>query len=275
MRHFAVSFLACILAACCLTSCKWEKIPPYFDPVAAVRRIVSTYGQHADPAEIEPLLDDLQQHDSETGTLWRGIMDYWTQADMDMPYSKKELPDSLPDDDTLCITVLGYQLNADGSMQAELIGRLKTALACAKQYPNAVVLCTGGGTAVSDRNATEAGRMAEWLTEHGLRSDRLLIEDRSRTTAENARFSYQLIRTQQPQIRSVALVTSRYHIPWGALMFESEFRLCAAEDIQPVLHVDACCAFEMERIGFDDDMNRSCQTAGMQYLIAEHAAEQK
>ena len=81
-------------------------------------------------AAIEELLDRLSAADPRLGTLWRGIMDYWTQADMDMPYSKKELPDTLPDDDTLCITVLGYQLNADGSMQAELIGRLKTALAC-------------------------------------------------------------------------------------------------------------------------------------------------
>ncbi|MBR6107763.1 MAG: YdcF family protein [Oscillospiraceae bacterium] len=273
MRHFAVSFLSCIMAACCLTSCKWERIPQYRDPAALISELVCTYGRHADPAETAPILDSLTQCDSQTGALWTGIMDYWQQADMNMPYSKKHLPDSLPDDNTLCIAVLGYQLNPDGSMQNELIGRLRTALTCAEQYPEAVVLCTGGGTAACDRNATEAGQMAEWLEQHGLNPSRLLIENRSLTTAENARFSYQLIQKEQPQIKSVAIVTSKYHIPWGALMFETEFRLSAAENAQPAVHVDACCAYEIDRSGFDDAVNRSCQTAGMQYLIAAHTPD--
>ena len=63
MRHFAVSFLSCIMAACCLTSCKWERIPQYRDPAALISELVCTYGRHADPAETAPILDSLTQPD--------------------------------------------------------------------------------------------------------------------------------------------------------------------------------------------------------------------
>lgn len=155
-------------------------------------------------------------------------------------------------------------------MQPELVGRLRTALTCEKQYPEAMVLCTGGGTAYLNRSTSEAQQMGKWLTAHGLDERRLILEDQSLTTAENARFSAGILYREQPQITSAAIVTSTYHIPWGALMFETEFRLCSAEGGVPEIHVDACCAYECSREGFDDAENLSCQTAGMLYLLSEH-----
>ena len=91
------------------------------------------------------------------------------------------------------LTVLGFELNDDGTMQDELIGRLTVALACAEQYPNAYVICTGGGTAKDNPDVTEGGLMGEWMLEHGLDKDRLIIEDQSHTTAENASNSYDIL----------------------------------------------------------------------------------
>lgn len=50
------------------------------------------------------------------------------------------LPDGLPDTDELCIVVLGFQLNPDGSMRDELINRLNVALRSAEKYPNAYIV---------------------------------------------------------------------------------------------------------------------------------------
>ena len=59
------------------------------------------------------------------------------------------------------MVVLGYQLNADGTMRDELLERLRVAKASAEKYPNAYIVCTGGPTAYEDKTVTEAGRMAE------------------------------------------------------------------------------------------------------------------
>ena len=40
--------------------------------------------------------------------------------------------------------------------------------------------------------------MGDWLKEHGLSEDRLIIEDQSMTTAQNAEFSYKIILDKYP-----------------------------------------------------------------------------
>ena len=116
------------------------------------------YQEQAD-AEIKVLRDNI--NDPWLEEMWHNIMDSWTYNNYHMPIYEDVLPDGLPLDDSLCIVIMGYGLNPDGSMQPELIGRLETALACAVRYPNAYVLCTGGGTAKRCPEATEAGRMGE------------------------------------------------------------------------------------------------------------------
>ena len=78
----------------------------------------------------------LKEHDPRLGETWGGIMDYWDYANSELQVNTDKLPDDLPDDDSLCIVVLGFELNDDGSMQDELIGRLNVAMKCAEQYPN-------------------------------------------------------------------------------------------------------------------------------------------
>ena len=84
--------------------------------------------------------------------------------------------------------------------------------------------------------------MAAWLVEHGLSEDRLIIENRSKTTCENAVFSYEILQKDYPQIDTMAIVTSDYHIPLGCLLFEAWF-LLEAEGNAPAISVTthACC----------------------------------
>jgi DUF218 domain. len=131
----------------------------------------------------------------------------------DLTIHENVLPDGLPNTDELCIVALGFQLNADGTMRDELIERLKVVLNSAEKYPNALIVCTGGGTAAENEASTEAGKMAEWLIANGIPEERIIIEDRSLTTAQNAIYTYDILTERYPQVSQLALcpatITSR------------------------------------------------------------------
>ncbi|MBQ6514170.1 MAG: YdcF family protein, partial [Clostridia bacterium] len=146
------------------------------------------------------------------------IMDLWEAS---VPVNDS-LPDSLMTDDSLCLVALGFQLNPDGTMRDELIERLKVLLRASEQYPNAVIVCTGGGTAADDPSATEAGRMAEWLVSQGVDSARVIVEDHSVTTAQNAIYTFDILEERYPQVKQIAIISSDYHIATGTLLFGAE-----------------------------------------------------
>lgn len=70
--------------------------------------------------------------------------------------------------------------------------------------------------------------MGAWLMENGIPEERILLEERSLTTTENAQFCCALLRNEHPEVTSIALVSSDYHIPWAAILFQTQCIL--AED---------------------------------------------
>lgn len=223
---FAALFLSAALAFTAFCAC-FEKPKPKTDSEKLIYEMINDYGYHQDEANprIEELLSQLEENDPETGKNWRDIMAYWRYTTNELTVNYGALPDGLSDSDSLCLVVLGFQLNPDGSIKDELVGRLTTALACAKQYPNAYVLCTGGGTASKNKSVTEAGQMAAWLRENGLDESRIILEDKSRTTGQNAMFSEKLLREKYPEVTDVAIISSDYHISWGSVLFGAQFIL--------------------------------------------------
>ena len=163
-------------------------------------------------------LSALASLDPSLGEKWTRIMDLW-EAPVTV---NTELPDGFPEDDSLCLVGLGFQLNPDGTMRDELVERLKVMLSASEKYPNAIIVCTGGGTATEDPTATEAGRMAEWLMEHGVDTDRIIVEDRSLTTAQNAIYTFDILAQSYPQVNQLAIISSDYHIATGTLLFGAE-----------------------------------------------------
>lgn len=227
------------------------------------------YGEQAD-AKVDDLLGQLSEIDSRQGILWKDIMDYWKFANTELTVNIDKLPDDLPDDDTLALAVLGFELNDDGTMQDELVARLNVALNCARQYPKAYVICTGGGTARNNPNVTEGGLMGEWMVKHGLDPKRLIIEDESHTTAENADNSYAILLRDYPQVDSVVLISSSYHIAWGSLLFESAFMKSASEKNTPEIHVISNCACDVENdIYLREDILR-WETGGLLQMVGNN-----
>ena len=64
--------------------------------------------------------------------------------------------------------------------------------------------------------------MADYLVENGIGADRLIVENSSLTTYENAIFSCDILSTQYPQVENIVVVSSDYHIPMGCLLFEAQ-----------------------------------------------------
>ena len=270
MRKMICLLLSAFLL-CGAAGCGQKEPAPSADRL--IEQIITYYGCYGQEADdrVKELLAKLKKTDRRQGKLWTDIMAYWDYADNELTVNTDKLPDGLPDDDSLAIAVLGYQLNADGSMQEELLGRLSVAMTCAVQYPNAYVICTGGGTALNNPKVTEGGQMGEWLIRNGLDRNRLIVEDKSLTTAENASNSYEILLRDYPQVHSVALVSSSYHIAWGSLMFEAAFLKSAAEKQTPEIHVISNSAFRIENAYFPQGEIRRWETGGMLQLIGNDA----
>ena len=198
---------------------------------AIIEELAVYYGTYGNEAEgkTEELLEELAAADPVKGAKWESIMRLWKTMGTDPGINENTLPDGLPETDELCLVVLGFQLNPDGSMKDELIERLKVARAGAEKYPNALVVCTGGGTAAENPDATEAGEMAKWLAANGVDAQRVIVEDRSLTTAQNAIYTWQILTEQYPQVRQLAIISSDYHIATGTLLFGAEATLQAEE----------------------------------------------
>lgn len=80
----------------------------------------------------------------------------------------------------------------------------------ARRYPRARIIFSGG-TDPSSPGPSEAAFAKQYFVSFGIAADRISIEGRSLTTAENARFTANLIHPS-PQSRWL-LVTSAYHMP--------------------------------------------------------------
>lgn len=224
-RFRLIPFLLCLcfIFAGCTNSAGTQSSDPG-SVEKKVEEIAVDYGTYGDKAadKIDSLLNELSALDSGAGTRWKSVMDLWMSQKLGQPLHYDVLPDGLPNTDELCIVVLGFQLNPDGSMKDELIERLNVALNSAKKYTNAYIVCTGGGTAEKNESATEAGEMAKWLAAKGVDKKRIIVEDNSITTAQNALFSYDILISRYPSVKKLAIVSSDYHIATGELLFKAE-----------------------------------------------------
>lgn len=104
----------------------------------------------------------------------------------------------------------GYELNSSAD-------RIVEAAILARRYPDARIVVTGGsGSLVLDGEAdgATAPRLLEAL---GVERERMLMEDRSRDTYENAIFTRELVDPQPGE--TWLLVTSAFHMPRSVGLF--------------------------------------------------------
>jgi len=130
------------------------------------------------------------------------------------------------------IVLLGGAVNASDTLSRgrisanEAAERLLDTIQLAHRYPQARILISGGGGTVFGDGRAEAPVIADYFKSIGIDPARIIIEDRSRTTSENALYSRELVKPKEGE--RWLLVTSAWHMPRAVGVFEkAEFPVTA------------------------------------------------
>lgn len=122
------------------------------------------------------------------------------------------------------IIVLGGAINAPASAaRGQTIfdeggERLTEAVILAKRFPQARVVYTSGTNSVTGGRSSEALQAQRFMSQMGIAPERVTIEDKSRNTDENARYTAAIVHPEPSQ--SWIIVTSAFHMPRAMGVFE-------------------------------------------------------
>ena len=108
------------------------------------------------------------------------------------------------------VIIHGAGIKRDGTVTKLLADRCDKAIEIYRKDPTSPYLVPSGGQG-SDEVCSEAEAMRKYLVSQGIPEDKILLEDKSKTTMENVTFSKNLIE-KRPGRKYTALVTSNYHI---------------------------------------------------------------
>ena len=114
------------------------------------------------------------------------------------------------------IVVLGAAIRADGTPGPALIRRLDHGIEMFRQGRARALLLTGGAVVAGP---AEAWLMADLARGAGVPDEALVIEDRSKSTLENARFSAAIM--AERGWRRALLVSDGHHLPRALLAFRA------------------------------------------------------
>ena len=104
----------------------------------------------------------------------------------------------------------GYELNSGGD-------RFVEAAILARRYPEARIVVSGGTGTLILAGEADADTALRLLTALGVAPERLVLENRSRNTHENAAFTREMV-TPRPG-ETWLLVTSAFHMPRSVALF--------------------------------------------------------
>lgn len=116
--------------------------------------------------------------------------------------------------DPKTMIVLGCQV--DGTVPSKMLARrLDTAYDALIEYPDAVCIVSGGMG--SGEGISEAECMYRYLVNKGVSPERIITEDRSTSTSENIRYSFELT-----DDRDITIVTDGFHQYRASLIAKHE-----------------------------------------------------
>ena len=136
------------------------------------------------------------------------------------------------------IIVLGAGLRGTTPSRV-LSSRLSSALFYLELYPDTVVIVSGGQGPGED--ITEAEAMRRWLENRGIDPDRIIKEDKSTSTYENLKFSFEIMEEHSDGDPTVAIVSNEFHLYRAKYMAKEQgydVKVIAAETYSAVLKLN-------------------------------------
>lgn len=122
--------------------------------------------------------------------------------------------------DPQVMIILGCRVMPGGEPSILLQDRLDTALDYLDDHPEMMVVVSGGQG--SNEPTSEAACMADYLEEHGVDSDQILLEDQSSNTKENLIYSRDLLEEHGIVVLSdeVLVVSNGFHLTRAQMLAE-------------------------------------------------------
>lgn len=115
------------------------------------------------------------------------------------------------------IVVLGCKVRGEKPTRM-LRRRLDTAYEALEKYPNTLCIVSGGQG--DNEVVSEAYAMKKYLVEKGIDEDRIIMEDKSTSTYENLKFTYDILE-KMGSSKNVTIVTDGFHQYRASLIAKS------------------------------------------------------
>ncbi len=129
------------------------------------------------------------------------------------------------------VVILGAGVNGS-EPSLSLQSRLEAALAYVADKPDIPIVVTGSQGPGED--LPEGQCMAQWLEEHGIAPERILIDTQADNTEENIRYSKALLARQGlDETAQVAVVTADYHLYRTSLYWNADTMVPVAAHMPP------------------------------------------
>ena len=127
--------------------------------------------------------------------------------------------------DPQIMVILGCQINPWGP-SVLLQDRLDKALDYLEDHPDMTVVVSGGQG--PDEHISEARCMYDYLTEHGVDEEQILLEDRSSNTVENLRYTMELLADERYDTTAdMVVVSNGFHLTRVRMLWS---RVCGGDD---------------------------------------------
>lgn len=142
-------------------------------------------------------------------------------ASIYMPFVIKDAKTAY-NDDCDYLMILGNQVIGEDTPSPLMLDRVGRATEYAKENEDCILVVCGGIT-TDEQIISEAALMAKLLSENGINSDRIILEDKSTTTFENFEFARKVIEEHsEKNIKdvNVAFLSSDYHIHRASVIAE-------------------------------------------------------
>ncbi|MET3775976.1 uncharacterized SAM-binding protein YcdF (DUF218 family) [Rhizobium alvei] len=154
------------------------------------------------------------------GTLFTSVGAWGLQV-LEARYKRPELPANVQ-----CMVVLGGAFDLEvtagrgGFEVNQSADRFIETARLARLFPGARILVSGGDGSFSGTYRGDAELAGDFLSAMGIDPARLLVETRSRNTAENATETAAILKREQ--LADCLLITSAYHMPRAMALFRTE-----------------------------------------------------
>ncbi len=128
-------------------------------------------------------------------------------------------PQDLKDNTETAIIVLGDRPLDETTPTVDMVYRVLKGVELAKKFPKAILIMSGGAT----KGPTPEAQMMGWIAwSRGIDPLRILLEDKSQTTGENADFTANIIGSKN--IGQVFMVTEPSRLEEALAIFQKHYR---------------------------------------------------